>query len=120
MQQPDLWHDTFLDAVGAAVHAAGGMKRVAHKLWPNLEHSTAAARLRGSMNVGHAQKLDQDELLAIARLGKDAGDNSIMEFLARELGYELKPLTPTESKKLAKRLRKLALIEELKKLTDEE
>jgi hypothetical protein len=120
VQQSDLWHDNVLDALGGAVQAAGGVKRVAGKLWPTLEQTTAAARLRGSLNPDHAQKLDPDELLAIARLGKESGDNSVMEFLARELGYELKPLAPAEAKKRAKRIRRLALLEELKRLEDEE
>jgi hypothetical protein len=119
MQQV-LWHDTIFDALGAAVQAAGGTKRVAGKLWPTLDSTSATARLRGCLNPDHAQKLCPEELLAVMRLGKEAGDNSAMEFLARELGYELKPLSPGEAKKRAKRVRRLALLEELKRLEDEE
>lgn len=120
MQQNALWHDTIFDALGGAVQAAGGTKRVAGKLWPTLDSTSATARLRSSLNPEHAQKLDPAELLAIARLGKDAGDNSLMDFLARELGYEVKPLAPADAKKRAKRVRRLALLEELKRLEDEE
>jgi hypothetical protein len=120
MEQTALWYENFFDAIGAAVQAAGGTKRVAGKLWPTLDQTTAAARLRGCLNVDHAQKLDPDELLAISRLAREAGDNSIMEFQARELGYELKPLAPEEAKKRVKRVRRLALLEELKRLEDEE
>lgn len=118
--QTVLWHDTIYDALGTAVQAAGGTKRVAPKLWPTLGSTSAEARLRCSLNPEHQQKLDPSELLAIAFLGKEAGDNSLMDFLARELGYEVRPLAPAEAKKRLKRSRRLALLEELKRLEDEE
>jgi hypothetical protein len=121
VKQSVLWHDDAIyDALGSAVQAAGGTKRVACRLWPTLGAEVAAARLRSCLNVDHAQKLDPDEFLAIARIGKEAGENSVMEFLARELGYEIKALSPAEAKKQAKRVRRLALLEELKRLEDEE
>lgn len=120
MQQNALWFDVILDAVGGSVHVAGGVKRVAGKLWPTLSQSSAEARLRCCLNPDHAQKLDLNEFLAIAKLGRDCGDTGLCEFLARELGCEFKPLTTTESKKRAKRVRRLALLDELKRLEDEE
>jgi hypothetical protein len=119
MQQA-LWHDTIFDALGAAVQAAGGVKKVAGKLWPSLDPTSATARLRGALNPDHAQKLCPAELLMLAKLARDVGDNSLMEFLARELGYEVRALEPEEAKKRAKRVRRLALLEELKRLEDEE
>jgi hypothetical protein len=120
MNQSKLWCDTVFDALGAAVQAAGGTKRVAARLWPTLDSTSATARLRSSLNTEHAQKLDPDEFLAIARMGKEVGENSVMEFLGRELGYEIKSLAPVEAKKRAKRARRLALLDELKRLEDEE
>lgn len=120
MNQSTLWCESILDAIGAAVQAAGGTKRVASKLWPALDSTSATARLRGCLNADHAQKLDPEEFSMIVRLAKEAGDNSIMDFLAREHGYEIQPLSPEEAKKQAKRVRRLALLEELKRLEDEE
>lgn len=119
MNQTTLWHDTFLDAIGSAVQAAGGIKRVATKLWPTLDASSATARLRGCLNPDHQQKLDPDELVAIARLAKEAGDSSVMEFLARTLGYEIKPLAPAEARKVARLARIEYLHEELGRLIHE-
>lgn len=120
MQQSALFFDSIFDALGAAVQAAGGTKRVASKLWPTLDSTSATARLRGCLNPEHQQKLCPEELLAIARMGKEAGCNAAMQYLARDLGYEIKPLTPAETKKQIKRARRLALLEELKRLEDEE
>lgn len=117
--QHDLWHDTILDAVGAAIQAVGGVKKVAGKLWPALDSTSAQARLRACLNPDHAQKLDPEEFLLIQRLARDVGDNSVMQFQARELGYEIKALIPAEAKKLAKRARRLALLEEIKRLEEE-
>jgi hypothetical protein len=119
MQQV-LWHDTIFDALGAAVQAAGGTKRVASKLWPALDETSASARLRAGLNPDHAQKLCLEEMLMIARLAGGAGDTSVMNFLGRELGFEVKPLSPGDAKKRAKRARRLALLDELKRLEDEE
>lgn len=119
MNQTTLWHDTIFDALGAAVQAAGGTKKVANKLWPAMDSTSATARLRSALNPEHAQKLDPDELVAIARLGKEANDNGVMAFLARELGYSIEPLTDEETAKNAKKARRLALLDELKKLEDE-
>lgn len=116
MQQGELWHDNILDALGAAVQAAGGFKSVAARIWPALDLSTATTRLRASLNPDHAQKLCPEELLHVARLGKESGDHSIMNFLARELGYQLEALSPVETKKRAARTRRLALLDELRRL----
>lgn len=120
MQQEQLWHDTIFDALGAAVQAAGGVKKVAGSLWPTLDSTSAQARLRAGLNPDHAQKLCLQEKMMIQRLAKDAGDNSVMEFEARHLGYEVVALSSGETKKRARRARKLALLEELKRLEDEE
>lgn len=111
--QQQLWHDTIFDALGAAVQAAGGVKRVAHKLWPALDVESAAARLRGGLNRGHAQKLGLDEFIMIGQLAREAGDNSIMILLGRVLACEIKPISPKQAKKKAKRARGRALIGEL-------
>jgi hypothetical protein len=118
MQQSALWFDHIFDAIGASIQSAGGMKRVAAKLWPTLDSTSATARLRSSINIEHAQKLDPEELSMIVRLAKEAGDSSIMEYLAREHGYEIKPLAPEEAKRQERRVRRLALLEELKRLED--
>lgn len=120
MQQSTLWFDTLLDAAGCAVQAAGGMKKVATKLWPTLDATSAAARLRGALNPEHQQKLSVEELSMIIDLAKDAGDHSVMKYLAREHGYEVRPLAPEEAKRQERRVRRLALLSELAQLEDEE
>jgi hypothetical protein len=120
MDQSDLWDQNVYDALGAIVQAAGGMKRVGHKMWPTLNVGSAEARLRGCLNPDHAQKLDPEELLTLMRIGKEAGEHCMMQLLARELGYEIKPLKPAEAKKQAIRIRRKMLLEQLARLEDDE
>lgn len=101
------------------MQAAGGVKKVGAKLWPALDPSSAASKLRSALSPDCAQKLCPEEVMLIQRLAREAGDGSIMEFQARELGYEITALSPAEAKKLARRSRRLALLEELKRLEDE-
>jgi len=101
------------------VQSAGGIKKVAAKLWPALDATSAASKLRSALSPEHSQKLCPDELLLIQRLARDAGDTSILEFQARELGCKVEVLSPEQAKKLAKRARRLALLEELKRLEEE-
>jgi hypothetical protein len=119
MQQTELWHDTIFDALGACVQSAGGVKTVAARLWPAMDSTSAAARLRAALNPEHAQKLDLEELILLAKLARDAGDGALMNFLGRELGYEVKALSQADAKKHARRARKLALLEELRRLEDD-
>jgi hypothetical protein len=118
--QHQLWHDTIFDALGSAVQVSGGVKKVSAKLWPALTTDAATIRLRSCLNPDHPQKLCPEELLLVLRLAKEAGDNSVMTFLARSLGYEIIPLTPVETEKRAKRAKKLELLEQLKRLEDDE
>lgn len=117
--QQDLWHDTIFDALGASVQAAGGVKKVASKLWPALDSTSATARLRAGLNPEHAQKLCLLEVQMILRLAMEAGDASVMQYLARDLGCEFTVLSPAEAKKRLKRARRLDLLEQLKRLEDE-
>lgn len=122
-EQVRLWHDSIEDAIGTAIQSLGGAKKVAELLWPVLARNkpqTAYTRLRHCLNAEKSEKLDPDEVLTIARAAALLGEHSIMQYMARELGYEITPLPGDEKQKRAKRERRLELLEELKRLEDEE
>jgi hypothetical protein len=120
MQQEKLWDDTLDDATGSAVKSAGGVKKVAGKLWPAKDVESAAAKLRACLSPEHEQKLSLSEWLMIGKLSRESGDNCLMEFLGRELTNEVKPLAPVEARKRVKRARRLALIKELERLEEDD
>jgi hypothetical protein len=118
MDQTSLWHETIFDALSAEVHAAGGPKKVATRVWPALSPDIAAARLRSALNTEHQQKLDLDELVLILEIGKAVGNHSVMTFLARRLGYEIQPLKPEEAKKAARQAEINSLLARLRELNE--
>lgn len=95
-EQQVLWHDSFTDAIGAAIDAAGGIKRVATTLWPGVDPTNAAARLRACLNDDQPHKLDAQEIVHIARLARAAGNHSVMFYLGSELGYMIKAIEPED------------------------
>lgn len=94
--QQALFHDTVADALGSAVLAIGGMKKAASMLWPADPISRSETRLRACLNAERAEKLSPDELIRLAKLAREAGDHSVMNYLAAELGYAIKPTTPED------------------------
>ena len=119
-EQTSLWHDSISDAIGAAIAASGGAKRVSGLLWPAMRPEAAYTRLKHALNDERAEKLSPDEMLLVSKFARDAGDYSIGAFYAREIGCEFKPLSPAESKKRAKKARVSALLAELARLSDDE
>lgn len=118
--QKELWHDNLDDATKAAVDAAGGIKAVSGKLWPATDPDSAATKLRACLNPDHAQKFSLGEWLMIGKLSREAGDNSIMMFLGRELANEVKPITLGAAKKQARKQRISTLLAEAARLAQEE
>jgi len=96
MQQNQLFHDSVYDALGADVASIGGVKKVACALWPTLEPSIAAARLRSALNPEHAQKLDPEEVMTIKRLAQEAGSSSTVQYEAQQLGYVVTWVSPED------------------------
>lgn len=115
-----LFHETAADAIGTAIQALGGAKKVAGLLWPALKSETAYTRLRHCLSDEFPEKLEVNEILLIARHEKAAGEHSIMNFFAADLGYEIEPLSPVEVKRKAKKNRTTALLAELARLMEDE
>ena len=95
-RQAVMFHDTILDAIGTAVAAVGGIDKAAGILWPSKPVSTASARLRECLNANREQKLSPEEVLHLAKSAREQGDHSIMNYMAAELGYEIKPISPRD------------------------
>ena len=120
MQQCALWHETRLDALAADVQASGGPKKVGHRLWPALDVSTAAAKLRNCLNSDQAQKLSDEEEDLVMDIAREHGADFTMQYLGRRHGYKVERLNPKEAKKRVRRARRLALLGELRELENEE
>lgn len=96
MNQVALFHETIADALGADIAAAGGYKVVAGKLWPSENVTTAAAKLRNSINPDQPHKLSPDEVLQIKRLAREAGSTATIQYEAQQLGYRIEWVEPED------------------------
>lgn len=101
MTQGVLWHDSVYDALGADVAAAGGIKKLAGALYPTLDDSTAATKLRNALNPDQPHKLCAEEITHVMRLARAAGSQATMDYLARELGFEVKAIEPRDELQVA-------------------
>jgi hypothetical protein len=96
VNQSALFHDTIYDAIGADIAAAGGFKVVAGKLWPSEASTTAATKLRNSINIDQPHKLCPDEVLAIKKLAYEHGSTATVDYEAQQLGYRCEWLDPQD------------------------
>src|SRR5690349_2314595 len=90
--QQRLFYDTENDALRACIAAAGGAKTVAHKLWPAMKQTTAATRIAACLDESRNEKFTLAEIIAIGRLGRDAGCHALMIYMGAELAYEVRAL----------------------------
>lgn len=92
--QPLFLEDIY-DALQALVQRLGGAKVVAGRVWPHKPPEQARQQLLDCMNRENTRKLDLDELLALLRMGREAGYHDTKHWLDSELGYDpSQPLDP--------------------------
>lgn len=94
--QSELFFDSIYDAMGSAILAAGGYKKVAGLLWPSLKSETAYARLKNALDETKAEKLALCEVMNIMRMAADNGDSSAIRYIASEFGFGLVEIDPKE------------------------
>lgn len=85
--QQSLFFDSIYDAIGAAVSALGGKKKVAPLLWPHLKTETAYTRLAHCLSDEFPEKLSPEELKFLIQQGRQVGCHAIMAYLSAEGGY---------------------------------
>lgn len=94
MTQPALFVESITDALREVVRACGGPKVVGCKLWPEKTPDAAGRTLSDCLNDARAEKLSPDQVLLLARMGRERGCHAVLAFLAAECGYA--PPTPVE------------------------
>lgn len=91
--------DTINDAIRDTVRALGGSKMVGPQLWPTKKSERSEKDLDDCLNPNNPRKLDIDEILMIARLGRDKGIHLIATFVCRDIGYaDPVPVNPEDQK----------------------
>lgn len=94
-----LFYESISDAIRPVVHALGGSKKVGPLLWPSKPAIQAAQRVTDCLNDGRPEKFSPDELLMLARWGKEAGCHTLIFHLCGEAGYtQPQPLSQADEK----------------------
>lgn len=113
MQQIPLVVDTLNDAVRDTCRAIG-FNDIALELWPKKGALGAARYLNDCLNPERAHKLDGEEILYIAKRGREKGVHLIAGFICMEAGYAPPmPVEPDDTKAELQR-RYIASVQEQK------
>lgn len=86
------------DAMRAAVQALGGAKKVGCMLWPDKGVDSAARLLQDCINPARAEKLEMSQAMMVLTLAKEAGCHSPFQWMAGQIGYEVRPITKAEER----------------------
>lgn len=86
--QLELMHETLADAIREVALLCGGSKSLACAIWPAKGPNEAHRHLLDCLNEDRPHKLSPDELIMIARLGRERGSDAVMRYLCAEAGYQ--------------------------------
>lgn len=89
--------ETTTQALIECVKAAGGSKQVAHKVFPEKTVDQAQRHLLNCLNDDRQERLNQDQVMLIAKLARDVGCHAYAQHMAEALGYaEPVPIEPRD------------------------
>lgn len=94
--QSTLFHERFEDALDEIVRATGGRKKVAGILWPDKSARDAHNMIDACLNPDRRERFTPSQVLFLLRRGFEAKCHAGMEYLGRELGYEVRVVSPEE------------------------
>jgi len=117
MEQQDLIHEDWRDALRHVVKALGGYDAVGIELWPGKTRKAAGAWLSDALNPERHAKLALEELLALLSMAKAKGVHLGLHFLCDELGYS-RPAPVEPEDQVAELVRQQArILDEMRALT---
>ena len=87
MEQGELIHEDWRDALRHVVKALGGMEAVGIEIWPGKTRKAAGAWLSDCLNHERPAKLDLEELQQLLQLAREKGIHLGLYFLCDDLGY---------------------------------
>lgn len=95
--QQSLFFENVHEVLDYTIKALGGYKKVGAAMKPERAPDAAAQWLRDCLNSDKREKLGPDEVLMIARLGREKGVHAYAQFMAAQLDYAAPvPLTPED------------------------
>lgn len=99
MDQPALFHETFVEAIADCVRALGGNKKVGAMLWPEKSIEDARRTLLDSLNPERANKLSPEQVLLILREARKVNCHAALAYMAHACGYaDPQPIEPEDER----------------------
>lgn len=83
-------------ALRACIEALGGAKKVGAQLFPDKTMENARDYLLARVNPDRQEKLSMTQIIFIFRAAKSAGFHAGFDWWAREVEYEIRPITKAE------------------------
>lgn len=96
MDQSELFHETFTDALRATVAALGGFKVVGSALWPEKPIEEGARLMADCLNPDRPHRLTPDQLCLVLKMARAKGIHLAMHWLAEDVGYQVTPIEPRD------------------------
>lgn len=94
--QSALFHERFEDALDEVIRVCGGRKKFACEMWPDKPTRDAHNLLDACLNPERRERFSPDHVIYVARRGAEVGCHAVMQYLGRECGYDVKPITKAE------------------------
>jgi len=102
MQQSLILEDLD-DALREVIAQLGGYKSVGCALRPELTPEKAGQWLRDCVNSERRERLEPSQVLRILKLARAANLHTLMDWIAREIGYRVEPLSKDDEALMLKR-----------------
>lgn len=88
-EQPELFYDSFLEALRDDVNACGGPKEVGCWFWPEKSLETARNSVNDRLNIERRDRFTNDqERLIIRKARERRGFSAAIAFLCDDTGFE--------------------------------
>lgn len=87
MHQQMMFFERLEDALRAVVDACGGRKKFAAEMFPDKSGRDAHNLVDAMLNPARREKFSPDQVVYVARRGRDVGCHAVMDYLAQEAGY---------------------------------
>lgn len=97
MHQEQLFFDRMEDALAAVIDQCGGRKKFASEMFPDKPLRDAHNLLDAMLNPERREKFSPEQVLYVAKRGREVGCHAVMLYQAREAGYaDPVPIDPAD------------------------
>ena len=94
-ETPDDPHE----ALRVLIMRLGGVKRVAHRLWPDKPMEQAAILLNNCLNHDRPEKLDLNQIDWLIGEGRKVDCHIVMQCFGLRHGYHIDPIEPADERR---------------------